>query len=118
MKLGANVETVKLAGMALAAASVVWIVMRPKEAGKLAEAIARAPFEVAAGIVAGAVKGAGGLVGLPDPATPEARSACCSAIANGKTMSASANCAAGDFLAWVFSGRRPGHCSGGASGQW
>lgn len=114
-----DISKIRDAAYAAVALLVVWAVMRPESAAKAAAAFTEGMVKAADSIFAGAVKGAGSAVGLPDPATKEARLNCCAAINMGSVYDASLNCSAGEFLNWMATNAKPDQCrTGGASGTW
>lgn len=84
-----------IAGGAVAAA-LLWA--SSKGAKETGAAIGTAAVDLANGVVSGAVVGVGQVVGVP----PTNQSACERAKAEGRTWDASFDCAAGDFLKYVF----------------
>jgi hypothetical protein len=108
-------DVAMLAGLSLA----LFAVLRPEAAGRAAESIARGIVSAAESLFVGTVKGAGSVVGLPDPATRGAQLNCCAAINTGSVFDASVSCSAGDFYNWMLSNTKPSFCrTGGASGTW
>ena len=104
-----NIRIESLASIVVAGAVLYVLVRGPK----------KAVMDVA-NLGASLFKGAAQVVGVPDPAESDAKSACCAAIADYAAHPFTApwriswNCSAPDYLRWASGQGRPAFCKGKA----